>query len=206
MTDSFAGVILAAGLSRRMGHNKLLLSVDGVPMVRRVAEVALAGGLDPVVVVVGPAASSVRDALSGLRVIFAQNERPESGLSSSLRVGIAALGEDGAKKDQKVAGVVVLLGDMPWVEAAHVRRLVEAFDPGAGRVICVPIHEGQRGNPVLWGAVFFDEMMTLTGDVGARSLLARHAEEVHEVPVEGEGVLRDVDIAEALAPTTRAHR
>lgn len=173
-------------------------------MVRRVAEAALAGGLDPVVVVVRSGAADVRQALEGLPLTFAATERPEDGLSSSLRVGIAALrgheaaGEGGTHAE--VAAAVVLLGDMPWVEPSDVRRLVEAFDRPAGRGICVPVHAGRRGNPILWGARYFEDMMKLTGDVGARSLLVRHAADVLEVPVAGDGVHRDVDTPDALAP------
>jgi molybdenum cofactor cytidylyltransferase len=201
-------VILAGGLSRRMGRNKLLVAVEGTPMVRRAAEAALAGGLDPVVVVVRSDAADVRRALEGLHLMFAHTERPEAGLSASLRVGIAALRGHrtvgGGGPGAEVAAAVVLLGDMPWVEPSHVRHLVEAFDAQAGRAICVPVHAGRRGNPVLWGARYFPELMSLTGDVGARSLLARHAADVYEVPVAGDGVLRDVDTDDAL-PSARAN-
>jgi molybdenum cofactor cytidylyltransferase len=130
-----------------------------------------------------------------LPVTFAENVRPEAGLSSSLRVGLRAV-EGG---NPPVAAAVVLLGDMPWVEAGDVRALVAAFDPASGREICVPVHEGRRGNPVLWGRRFIAEITALQGDVGARALLERHEERVREVPVAGVGVLRDVDTSDALA-------
>jgi molybdenum cofactor cytidylyltransferase len=195
VTGPVAGVVLAAGLSRRMGkRNKLVAEIDGKPMVRRVVETALAAGLDRVVVVIGHGAADVRAALDGLPVTFAENVRPEAGLSSSLRVGLRAV-EGG---DPPVAAAVVLLGDMPWVEAGDVRALVAAFDPASGCEICVPVHEGRRGNPVLWDRRFIAEMTALQGDVGARALLERHGERVREVPVAGVGVLRDVDTSDAL--------
>jgi molybdenum cofactor cytidylyltransferase len=178
-------------------RNKLLLEIDGVPMVRRVAGTAIRAGLDPVLVVVGHGASDVRRALEGLPVSFAENEHPEAGLSSSLRTGLAALPLD-------VAGVIVLLGDMPWVEARDVTALLEAFDPTASREICVPVHDGRQGNPVLWSSRFFVEMAALEGDAGARALFERHAASVFEVPVAGAGILRDVDTPEALADATLA--
>ncbi|HSH74873.1 MAG TPA: nucleotidyltransferase family protein [Longimicrobiales bacterium] len=187
-----AGVVLAAGLSRRMGgRDKVLVEVDGKPMVRRVVETALRAGLDPVIVVVRRAGSGVRRALEGLPVLYARNDSPEAGLSSSLREGLRSLGAESQ-------AAVVLLGDMPWVRPADVAALVAAFDPAAGREICVPVYAGRRGNPVLWSARFFREMAGLEGDVGARALLSRHARSVHEVPAGGEGVLRDVDTPEAL--------
>jgi molybdenum cofactor cytidylyltransferase len=180
-----------------MGHrNKLVLEIDGSPMVRRVAETALAADLDPVIVVVGRGGVDVRRALNGLPLTFAANAEPESGLSSSLRVGVRALSRG---VGHGVACAVVLLGDMPWVEPRHVRALLSAFDPEAGRGICVPVHAGRRGNPVLWSARFFSEVAALEGDAGARTLLERHAAYVHEVRVDGDGVLRDVDTPDALA-------
>ncbi len=186
-----AGIVLAAGLSRRMGKaNKLLIELDGTAIVRRVVSTALAAGLDPVVVVLGYQADKVRDKLAGMPVSLVVNARPTAGLSSSLRAGIHALGED-------VLAVVVLLGDMPWVEARDVADLVAACDPAAGREICVPVHDGHRGNPVLWSSRFFRQLSGVLGDRGARRLLERHAAAVHEVPA-GPGVLLDVDTPSAL--------
>lgn len=196
MSPRVAGMVLAAGSSRRMGsRNKLLIDVAGTPMVRRVAETALQAGLEPVVTVVGHGGEEVRQALRGLSLTLVANDRPQDGLSRSLRLGVEAL--------PAVDAAVVLLGDMPWVRSADVEALVAAFDPSASREICVPVHGGSRGNPVLWSARFFPEISALEGDVGARSLLARHAEVVHEVTGVGAGVLQDVDTPEALAAATR---
>lgn len=194
-----AGIILAAGLSRRMGSaNKLVLEIDGKSLVRRVAETAVSAGLDPVVVVVGHGAAAVRRDLVGLDLYFTDNTRPEAGLSSSLRAGLDALDviAPGAP------GACILLGDMPWVRPVDIAALLAGFDPEGPREICVPVHEGRRGNPVLWGARFFTEMRALRGDVGARELMERHAAAVREVPVDGSGVLADVDTPEALRAAT----
>jgi len=186
-----AGIVLAAGFSRRMGkENKLLVELDGAPIVRHVASTALAAGLDPVTVVVGHQAEEVGEALAGLTVSLVANALPAAGLSSSLRTGIRAL-------DADTRAAIVLLGDMPWVDAADVAGLVDAYDPAAGRDICVPVHDGRRGNPVLWSSRFFQELTRLQGDHGARRLLERHAAAVHEVPA-GPGVLLDVDTPAAL--------
>jgi molybdenum cofactor cytidylyltransferase len=195
MATPVAAVVLAAGLSRRMGNrNKLVLEIEGAPMVRRVVETAAATRLDPIVVVVGSGGADVRQALAGLPVEFAVNVDPTSGLSSSLRTGLEALA--GLAPD--APGALVLLGDMPWVEPGDIAALLDAFDAPTPEDVFVPVHGGRRGNPVLWSARYFAEMKGLHGDVGARELLERHAGAVREVPVPGPGVLRDVDTPEAL--------
>jgi len=92
-------------------------------------------------------------------------------------------------------GVMVLLADMPRVTAGHVAALAAAFRPDG---ICVPVFQGRRGNPVLLARRYFAEIQGLTGDKGARGLIAEHAEAVAEVVVADDGILIDVDTPEAL--------
>ena len=193
---AIAGLVLAAGQSRRMGTaNKLLADIDGKPMVRHAVEALVASSAAPVVVVTGHEADSVRGALAGLDVRVADNPDYADGLSTSLAAGIGAL-PDG------VDGVIVCLGDMPMVEARHVNRLISAFDQEEGRTICVPVTAGKRGNPVLWGADYFDDMARIKGDVGAKHLMGLYAEAVCEVAVEDSAVLTDIDTPEALKRLT----
>jgi len=192
-TPRIAAVVLAAGRSRRMGAaNKLLSPVEGRPMVAHAAAAALGSRANPVVVVTGHEAEAIRAALAGLDVAFVHNPDYAAGMSGSLRAGIAALPAD-------IDGAVICLGDMPRVTAALIDRLIDAFDPDAGRAICVPVYRGKRGNPVLWAARFFPEIDRLTGDVGARHLLAAHDSAVFEVACDDDSVLIDVDTPEILA-------
>lgn len=191
-----AGLVLAAGQSRRMGaRNKLLAEIDGVAMVRRVVDAVIASRADPVLVVTGHEGERVRDVLAGLAVRFVANPDYEEGISASLRHGLAALPGD-------CDGVLVCLGDMPRVDAAMLDKLIAAFTPDAGKDICVPVHEGKRGNPVLWGKRHFTEMRDIAGDVGAKYLIGRHAEAVQDVAIAEDGVLIDVDSPDALAALT----
>ncbi|MFV3128602.1 NTP transferase domain-containing protein [Niveispirillum sp. KHB5.9] len=188
-----AGLVLAGGFGRRMGGgNKLLHVWQGKPLVRHVADAALAAQLAGVTVATGHQAGDVRAALDGLGLDFAHALDHGDGLSATLKAGLAALPED-------VDGVIVLLGDMPRVTAGIIDRLVAAFSPTDGRGIIVPTCGGQRGNPVLWDRAYIAEMMALTGDAGAKSLIAQHKGVVCEVAVEDAGVLLDVDTPEALA-------
>ncbi len=188
-----AAVILAAGRSTRMGGpNKLLAELSGKPLVRIVTEQALASGASGVIVVTGHQAAEVEKALAGLKVKFVRNPDFAAGLASSVKTGIAAVPAD-------ADGAVVCLGDMPLIDARLIDRLIEAFAPDRGNLIAVPVSDGRRGNPVLWSRRFFDELMTLDGDIGARHLIAKHNQAVAEVPVEGDGAFLDIDTPEALA-------
>jgi molybdenum cofactor cytidylyltransferase len=165
--------------------NKLLIPIEGVPMVRRAAETLLDGGVDSVVAVTGHETPAVMATLDGLPIRFVHNPHFAEGMAGSLVRGVEALADH--------AAVVVMLGDMPWIPADVVRRLIEAFRAGGPGAICVPVHDGRRGNPVLWPKRYFDSILALTGDQGARGLLDRFAEHVVTVPVESDGVLRDLD-------------
>ncbi|MCP9625889.1 molybdopterin-binding/glycosyltransferase family 2 protein [Rhodopseudomonas palustris] len=195
-----AAIILAAGRSTRMGGpNKLLAELNGKPMVRIVAEQVIASKAAKVacpIVVTGHQADQVEAALAGLDLSFVHNADYADGLASSVKTGIAAVGDD-------ADGAVVCLGDMPLVGTQLVDRLIDAFDPDRGALIVVPVADGRRGNPVLWSRRFFAELMTLGGDVGARHLIAKHAEAVTEVPVEGSGAFLDIDTPDALDQARR---
>jgi molybdenum cofactor cytidylyltransferase len=187
-----AAVVLAAGRSTRMGGpNKLLAEIARRPLVRIAAEAALASGAKPVIVVAGHQHDQVEQALTGLPVRVVHNPNFADGLGTSLRVGIAAV-------PAEADGAIVLLGDMPQVDARLIDRLITAFDPDRGALVVVPTFEGKRGNPVLWSRRFFPDLMAIEGDVGARHLIGRYGEAVVEVPVDGKGALTDIDTPEAL--------
>ena len=188
-----AAIVMAAGRSTRMGpRNKLLAPIDGVAMVRRAVMTALASRARPVLVVTGHMREDVMAALTGLDVMFTHNPRFAEGMSTSLAAGIAALppGLDGA---------MIALGDMPGVASAHLDRLIASFAPKDGRAICIAMHEGKRGNPVLFAAEFFPELTKITGDTGARYLIGEHQEQIAEVEMGSAAVLIDIDTPEALA-------
>ncbi|HYL34135.1 MAG TPA: molybdopterin-binding/glycosyltransferase family 2 protein [Stellaceae bacterium] len=188
-----AAVVLAAGRSRRMGTvNKLLIGVDGKPMVRHAVDAALAAGLTPVVVVTGHEREKITAALTGLAVSLVNNPDYAEGLSTSLRTGLDILPPD-------VEGALICLADMPRVSAGELKRLTAAFDPREGRAIIVPTRRGKRGNPVLWARQFFAEMRAVAGDVGARHLIGAYPELVAEIEMEGDGVVTDIDTPQALA-------
>ena len=171
-----AAIVLAAGRSTRMGGpNKLLAELDGKKLVRIVAEQALASKASEVIVVTGHQAELVEQALAGLKVQL----RPQSGFCRWA--GVFRQGRDRARCHAKADGAIVCLGDMPLIDAKLIDQLIETFAPDRGQLIVVPVSDGRRGNPVLWSRRFFRELMTLDGDIGARHLIAKHAEAVAEV-------------------------
>jgi molybdenum cofactor cytidylyltransferase len=190
-TPQFAAIILAAGQSRRMGDiNKLLIEVDGKPMMRHAVDAARDSGADPVIVVTGHQPDDVR-AAAGDQATFVHNPSFDQGLSTSLRVGLSAV-------PATCDGALIALGDMPKVGAEHLRRLVSSHDPDEGHLICVPTRNGKRGNPVFWDRRFFEDMATLGGDVGAKHLIGDYEDVVVEVPMSDDAVLTDVDSPAAL--------
>jgi molybdenum cofactor cytidylyltransferase len=172
-TERVAAIVLAAGASRRFGAPKLLADLGGKPLVRWAVEHALASHVDETLVVLGREADAVRGALAGLPVRYVENARWADGMSSSLHAGVAAL-------PGGVRAAVFVLGDQPWVAPDVIDRLVHTHRV-SGVPIVVPVYAGERGNPVLIDALLFRELRAVTGDEGARALIARDANRVARV-------------------------
>jgi molybdenum cofactor cytidylyltransferase len=188
-----AAIVLAAGRSTRMGAiNKLIAEIGGKPLVRIAAEQALASRAGPVIVVTGHERERVEGALAGLPVRFVHNPGYAEGLGTSLKAGIAAIPADSD-------GAIVCLGDMPQVDHQLIDKLLASFDPERGALVVVPTFDGRRGNPVVWSRRFFNDLMSIQGDIGARHLIGSYAEAVAEVPVAGEAALTDIDTPESFS-------
>ena len=185
---SMAAIILAAGQSRRMGAvNKLLLDVNGVPMIRGVVETLMRDEIEPVVVVTGHEYEQVEACLEGIPVQFAFNPRYEEGMGASIAVGIRSLAAG------RHSGVLVCVGDLPNLNSSVVAKLVNAFQAERGQRIVAPVFKGKRGHPVLFPIGYSEKLKQLRGDVGARDLLRQDAQLVVELETEDDGVTRDWD-------------
>jgi molybdenum cofactor cytidylyltransferase len=191
-----AAVILAAGRATRFGAGaKVLAELDRKPLVRHVAEAALASRARPVLVVVGPTAEKAAAALAGLDVLWVRGAGFETALSRSLKAGIAAV-------PPSATGALVLLADMPRISASLIDRLIDAFEASHPDAV-VPVHAGRRGNPVLLGRNLFEAVRGLEGDHGARQILGAG---VVELPIEDAAVTIDVDTTEDLLRLGRDRR
>jgi xanthine dehydrogenase accessory factor len=190
-----ATIVLAGGRSSRMApRNKLLESFAGEPMIVNVVRAAVESGAHTVIVVTGHEARRIAEALRSFEVTLVHNPHFADGMSTSLKAGVAVV-----PKDHE--GALIMLGDMPQVLSADLQALLVAFVAANDRsAICVPVRAGRRGNPVLWGAAHFPEIMRITGDAGAKQLLVRRAKNIIEVPAESDGVLADIDVPADLQP------
>jgi len=171
-----AGVVLAAGLSRRMGQAKLLMPVGGRAIVRYVVESVLAGGVDSVWVVTGPDVEPIEAALAGLEVQIVVNLAPEEGQASSLRAGIAAL-------PAAVDAVLIALGDQPSLAPSIIPALLAARRT-TPKLIVAPRYRDGQGNPVLFKREIFPELLRLTGDQGARPIIQKEPARVEWVELD----------------------
>jgi molybdenum cofactor cytidylyltransferase len=181
------GVVLAAGLSRRMGRPKLLLALEGKPVLRHAVEGMLAGGVDEAVIVVPPEHDDLEAALAGLPVRFAVNPRPEAGQSTSIAVGASAA-PAGAE------AVLIALGDQPRLPPQVIPGLIATF-MRMGKAIAAPRYREGQGNPVLFGPQVISELRALTGDRGARAVIEKDTSRVAWVDFD-EPMPADVDTPE----------
>ena len=186
-----AAIVLAAGTSSRLGQPKQLLPVDGQPLLSRTLDVVRASTLQPRVLVLGGYADQIDRQVrhDDLSVVF--NPDYQQGQSTSLAAGLAAL-------PISVEGAVIVLGDQPLVTPWLLDDLAERFDP-ATHVAVRPRYADGPGNPVLLGRALFEELLQLTGDVGARDVLKRHQDRIAEVDCSSRNAPRDVDTLEDYA-------
>ncbi len=185
-----AGVILAAGASRRMGKNKMLLQLEGESLIRRAAQRALAAGLSPVVVVIGHEADRLRAELKDLPVEFAVNPDFSGPTSGSLHQGLNKLGPD-------VDAAVVMLGDMVRVSAETLAMLVAAAR-GTDAPLVVSRYGDVTAPPLLFRRALFPELLAWTGEGCGKTVVKAHSDEAMYVdrPV---ALLADVDTPEDFA-------
>jgi molybdenum cofactor cytidylyltransferase len=195
-----AVVVLAAGGSRRLGTPKQLVRWRGRTLLRRAAEAALACGCGPVTVVLGADAPTMRAELEDLPVHVAVHRRWRAGLSSTLRAGVRAA--RAASAGGGPDAILFLTCDQPYVTAPLLRRLVRRFRRGAS--ITASAYDRTLGVPAVFAREFFGDLRTLSGDQGAKRLLARHHDVVAPVPFARGGF--DVDRSSDLGGPARPAR
>jgi molybdenum cofactor cytidylyltransferase len=201
-SQRFSAILLAAGLSRRMGGpNKLLLPVAGQPLVARSLDTLLASGVVEAVVVLGHEAERVRSALAPLAASgvarFVTNHEYETGQVSSVRAGLSSLYSSargpGAPRGEAVDGVMICLADQPALTASDLIEVQRAFAARPRGDFLVPIYDGQRGNPVVLAWPALREVLEQGTNLGCRHFMDRHDERVYRWQAPNDHVLKDLD-------------
>jgi molybdenum cofactor cytidylyltransferase len=182
-----AGILLAAGLSSRMGSNKLLFEVEGESLLRRSARRALAGGLDPLLVVLGHDAQRNGRELAGLPCRTVLHPGYEQGITTSIQAGVAAL-PAGAQ------AAMVLLADMPHVTAEMISALIARYRSSAAPLV-ISDYEGVNAPPMLYDRALFDELLAMTAARCGKQVVKRHRDEA-EVLSWPAAALADLDVPE----------
>jgi molybdenum cofactor cytidylyltransferase len=178
-------IVLAAGSSRRMGVQKLLLPFGGTTVITHIVDQLLASALDAVHVVVGSQADQVSRGLSGRPVSIVTNADYESGMLSSVRCGLRSL-------PRQCRAVLVVLGDQPSITSQLVDQILQA-SANTAKPILVPLYNRKRGHPVLFSTAYRDEILKRYDSVGLRGLLHAHPDDVFELVVSTASVLSDMD-------------
>ena len=182
-----AGIILAAGFSKRMGTEKLLLPVDGIPMIESVIRAASTGGLGEIIFVYRR--QELRELAERYNLKTVYNGMAEEGQSTSVKAGLAAV-------SLEAEGYLFFVGDQVFLTASVIDQLISVFRQNP-QAIVVPVYKGRRGNPVLFPKKLRGELMEIEGDQGGRTLLEKYREEITWVPIEIEGGEMDVDTLES---------
>jgi molybdenum cofactor cytidylyltransferase len=192
-SHSVAAVVLAAGMSRRMGRPKLLLPFGEKPLLARVVENLLSvSDISPIVVVTGHNAQEIREAVREYTVNTAHNpDYAAGGMLSSVQTGVRALPADGG-------AFLLALGDQPMVRPDTLRALLSVWrDTGAP--IVRPVYDGKHGHPILFSARCGPEILALPAEATLKDAVVRHAADIRDVVVMDPAILADIDTPEDYA-------
>lgn len=182
-----AGILLAAGESRRMGDiNKLTLPVAGEPLLRRTARTLLASRLSELVIVLGHDAEAAERVLAGLSVRTVRNAAYREGQMSSVHCGLAALSAPGD-------GVMICLADQPLLTGHDIDSLIDAFARRSRGSILVPTYAGRRGNPIIIAGAHREDILRGARNLGCKRLIERRPDEVVTHPMHDDHTVFDLD-------------
>ena len=181
-------LILAAGSSRRMGSQKLLLPFGQSTMIETVIANVLNSSIDHVMVVLGANQEKIKDTIGNLPVQFCHNKEHEKGMLSSIVCGIRALPSDALT-------ALIFLGDQPGISPAVTNSVIDAYNEELVGIV-IPVHNHRRGHPLLVDMKYRKEIEHLDLEEGLRSLRHHFPDDVLEVEVDEPGILMDIDTRE----------
>ena len=187
-----SGILLGAGESKRMGRNKLSLPWGKRTIFEHCLRTLLRSDVREVIVVLSHRIGWMGDPWMDQRVKVVNNPYPKMGMSTSIRRGLQAI-------DPSSRGILIALGDQPLIKTRTINALIHAFVQGRGTIV-IPSFRGKQGHPVIFHCRYLKELLKLRGDVGGRSIIEKHPEEVWLVRVKSEGVMKDIDTWEDYHP------
>ncbi len=195
--SSLPAIILAAGMSQRMGTCKQTLLFDGKPLLAHLLEVLQSvAEVSPVFVVTGRYWEEIAPILEAYKAVVVHNSDYEAGgMLSSIQTGVAAL-------PTNCQGFLLLLGDQPFVTSKVLKALIEAQKSSEASIVQTA-YEGKRGHPILFRASCIPEILALPPDATLKTLMTRHAEDTLAVPVSRPTILADIDTPAEYAEATR---
>jgi molybdenum cofactor cytidylyltransferase len=169
-----------------MGQAKQLLALGESTVLAQTLAHVQAAALQEIILVLGASADAIRRQLpSAQQVKIVVNQLYQQGIASSLRTGLSAV-------DPHSNGALIILGDQPFIRPQTLDRIAEEYRRSQAQIV-IPVHQGQRGNPVLLDRSVFAEVMALQGDVGSRAIFAKHLDRTVNVEVEDKAILLDLD-------------
>jgi molybdenum cofactor cytidylyltransferase len=192
-----SAILLAAGESKRMGRPKQLLEWRGKTLLQHSLESLINSAANEIILVLGHEADRISETLPTLPIKIVTNPDYKQGMASSLRRGLLAM-------DPRSEAFLVLLADQPGIGPEITNTLIRTFqqaDPKPG--IVRPVYRGLRGHPVLIGVQYLKEALQLQGDMGARQILMNHSEDILEIDVDQDAVLKDIDTPEEYQRYTK---
>ena len=192
-----SAVVLAAGMSRRMGTPKQLLRIGGETILAHTLKNVRSSAVSEIVLVLGFAAESVEKEISIERLKLVHNHNYQQGMGTSLRTGLTAV-------DAKASAALIVLADQPFVRPETINKLIACHQESKPQII-IPMYRGFRGNPVLLDRSVFSELKELSGDVGCRAIFGSHAENICKLAVDDVGILLDIDSREEYQKLEEAY-
>jgi len=193
-----SAILLGAGESKRMGVNKLFLPWGRKTIFEHCLVTLLRSKVKEVIIVLSERSKEMRSQLEkalafpGKRVKIAINPNYKRGMSTSIRRGIRVM-------DRSSRGILIALGDQPFLKARTINALIQAFNQGKGKII-VPSFRGKKGHPVIFHRQYEKELLNLKGDMGGRFIIQKYPKGIKTVPVKSEGVVKDIDTWQEYNP------
>ena len=182
---NISAVLLGAGRSKRMGVNKLSLPWRGKTLFEYCLNTLLRSNVKKVVVVLNDRMREEGCFFPKPNVEVVINPYYKKGMSTSIRRGVRVL-------NSKSDGILIALGDQPFLKTRTINALIGAFRRGKGKII-VPTFKGRRGHPVIFHRKYERELLRLRGDVGGKVIMEKHPSDVQLIPVKSEGIIKDID-------------